>query len=75
MHADGIGADEVCVSVTAPPDGGKANKAVCKTVAAAIGVAKSAVSVAGGATSRRKRLAVEAHEECVAEWISSLTRL
>ncbi len=75
VRADGSGSDEVCVRVTAPPDGGKANKAVCKTVAVALGVAKSAVSVVSGVTARRKRIAVEASEECVAEWISSLPRL
>ena len=54
--------DEVCVRVTAPPDGGKANKAVCKLVAEALGVPKSRVGVASGHTARRKRLSVEADQ-------------
>ncbi|MDZ4169077.1 MAG: DUF167 domain-containing protein [Coriobacteriia bacterium] len=51
--------DELMVRVTAPPEGGKANFAVCKVVAAALGVAKSSVSVVRGETSRHKTLEVE----------------
>jgi uncharacterized protein (TIGR00251 family) len=50
---------ELAVRVTAPPDDGKANAAACKLVAARLGVAKSAVSVSRGATSRHKSLRVE----------------
>lgn len=46
------------VKVNAPPDQGKANKAVCKLIAKTIGVAKSNVSVVSGDTSRSKRLSV-----------------
>lgn len=44
------------VKVNAPPDQGKANKAVCKLIAECVGVAKSKVSVISGDTSRSKRL-------------------
>ncbi len=74
VRADAAGADEVCVRVTAPPDGGKANKAVCKLVAEALGVPKSRVEVASGHTARRKRLAVDAPAERVDAWIASLPR-
>lgn len=47
------------VRVTAPPDGGRANAAVCMLVARELGVAKSLVSVVRGATARRKVLVVE----------------
>ncbi len=42
------------VSVTAPPEGGKANAAVTKLLAGALGVAKSRLTLLGGATSRDK---------------------
>lgn len=75
VRGDPAGADEVCVRVTAPPDGGKANKAVCKLVASALGVPKGAVTVAGGMTSRHKRLAVEAEATLVDAWVAALPRL
>jgi uncharacterized protein (TIGR00251 family) len=46
------------VRVTAPPDEGKANAAVCKVVAGALGVPKSAVTVVRGHTARTKALEV-----------------
>ena len=49
---------EVRVRVTVPPDEGKANKAVCRTVAEFLGVPKTAVTVLAGATSRHKRLSI-----------------
>jgi hypothetical protein len=46
------------VRVTAPPDEGKANAAVCRVVADALGVPKSAVSVARGHAARVKTLEI-----------------
>ncbi len=56
---------ELLVRVTAPPDAGKANDAVCRAVAAALGIPKSAVSVARGHTSRHKSLRVDAEPSAV----------
>lgn len=47
------------VTVTALPDAGKANAAVCRVVAAAVGVPKSAVSLARGGKARIKTLEVK----------------
>lgn len=49
---------ELSVRVTVAPEGGKANAAVCSAVAKALGVPKTSVRVAKGATSRHKMLEV-----------------
>jgi len=51
--------DELWVKVTAAPEAGKANAAVERTVAAALGVPKSRVSVVRGQTSRTKTVEIE----------------
>jgi uncharacterized protein len=55
--------NELSVRVTSAPEGGKANAAACKTVAAALGVPKSGVSVYRGDTSRHKVLDVSSVTE------------
>jgi uncharacterized protein (TIGR00251 family) len=45
--------------VSAPPTDGRANRALCKLIAAEIGVAPSRVSVVHGAKSRDKVVEVE----------------
>lgn len=51
--------DELCVRVTAAPEDGKANAAVCEVLAKSLGVPKSAVKVVRGGTSRHKSVEVE----------------
>ena len=46
------------VAVTAPPVDGEANAAVIEALAKALGVARSAVEVIAGASSRRKTVRV-----------------
>jgi hypothetical protein len=46
------------LSVSAAPEKGKANKAVCALVAKTLGVASSRVSIVGGETSRDKKVLV-----------------
>jgi len=50
--------DELQVRVTVPPEGGKANQAVCRLIAHALGVPKSHVRVARGESSRHKSIEV-----------------
>jgi uncharacterized protein len=65
-HADeliGIVDGVLQARVSAPPVDGKANKALCRLVAKAAGVAPSRVSVVRGEKSRQKVLLVEGVEE------------
>jgi hypothetical protein len=51
-------AGRVVIRVAAPPADGRANAAVCKVVAAAVGVPPSAVTVVRGHTARDNTLEV-----------------
>lgn len=51
------------VRVTAPPADGKANAALCVTLAKRLGVSKGAVRVERGATSRDKVVSVNGMDE------------
>jgi hypothetical protein len=65
------------VSVTAAPEGGKANAAVIKLLAKEWGLAKSALSITSGQTGRRKTVEIAAHADRVqprlAAWLAKLT--
>ena len=50
---------ELSVRVTVPPEGGKANAAVCIVVAKVLGVPKSTVRVVRGETARHKILRID----------------
>ncbi len=54
----GLLGDRWKVAVAAPPEAGKANAEVERTVAASLGVRPGAVRVVSGATTARKTLAV-----------------
>ena len=54
------------VRVTAPPVDGKANQAVCRLVAKAVGVGRTSVSVVRGERSRDKVVRVEGLDEAAA---------
>ena len=69
------GSREVALRVTAPPDKGKANKAVVKLLAKELGVPKSGVQVARGETSHHKLLLLDCDQEHVDRWLSRLPSL
>lgn len=46
--------DSLKLRVTAPPEGGKANKAVIQLLSAALDVPRSSVSIVSGTSSARK---------------------
>lgn len=47
------------LSVTAPPEKGKANKAVCRFLAAELGLSKSQVRILSGHKARLKEVLIE----------------
>jgi hypothetical protein len=53
------GNEVVVVSVSAPPEGGRANLAVAALVAEALELPRRDVEIVGGATARTKRLSIE----------------
>lgn len=59
------------VAVTAPPVDGEANAAVIELIAKALGVAKRAVEVSAGASSRRKTVRVTGVTRALVEaWLA-----
>lgn len=55
--------DRLKIRVSAPPEGGKANAAVCALVARALGIDARGVTVCQGTTSALKTLAIEGAEQ------------
>jgi uncharacterized protein (TIGR00251 family) len=51
--------DHLKIAVAAPPEAGKANKAVCRLLADALGIRTSDVQIAAGFTAPRKRLLIK----------------
>lgn len=58
IHAAADGALSLAVKVSAPPDKGKANKAVIAVLAEAFGLPKSAFTIHSGETGRNKVVTV-----------------
>ena len=55
----GVLGERLKVSVSQPPEGGKANRAICALLAKELGVRPSAVSVVRGESSAEKVVRVE----------------
>jgi uncharacterized protein (TIGR00251 family) len=60
------------IAVTAPPEDGRANDAVCALVARALGLPRRNVQLAQGATSRQKRPTVTGDPDIIIERLSKL---
>lgn len=54
----GLLGEALKIKVAAPPEAGKANKAVCRLIADHLGIVPSAVSVISGQTQAHKRIAI-----------------
>ena len=59
------------VAVTAPPVDGEANAAVIELLAKTLGVARGAVSVVAGASSRRKTVRIDGVSRSAIEALAS----
>lgn len=57
-NAVALGEDGVRVETTATPEGGKANRAVTRLLARALGIAPSRLTLLHGASGRRKLFAI-----------------
>jgi len=68
-EADGSGA--LRVSVTAPPEDGKANAALIKLLAKSWRIPKSSISIASGATSQRKTVLVAGERPAIRKTLES----
>lgn len=55
----GVLGDRLKVRVSAPPEGGRANRAICGLIARALGLKPGAISVERGLSSAEKTLRIE----------------
>lgn len=69
-RVDGVVGGVLRARVGAPPAEGQANAALCRLLAAELGVARGAVRIVGGATARRKVVEVDGllPAELLARW-------
>ena len=63
------------VAVTAPADQGKANKAIIKALARALGISKSQIELIRGRTSRQKVFAISHPPESLAREVAKLAAI
>ena len=61
--------------VRAVPEDGKANAALVKLLAKSMGIAMRDITIAGGATSRLKQVAIDGNPDLLEERLDALTRL
>ena len=73
LHVGADGAVALAVKVSAPPDKGKANKAVIALIAEWAGLPKSALSIVAGETDRHKSILVTGNLSKLEALIASFT--
>jgi uncharacterized protein len=64
--------ERLTIAVREPPEDGRANRAACAALAAAVGVPPSYVQVASGAASRRKTLLVSGDAAAITARLAAL---
>ena len=73
VEARDDGSSVLRVRVTAPPDKGKANKAVIALLAKALSVPKSALTITAGETARLKTVRLAGAPDDLADRLAALT--
>lgn len=73
LRDDSDGGQVLAVKVTAVPEKGKANAALSRLLAKALGIASGRVDVVGGATSRNKDVLVRGDVTEIAAALAKLT--
>lgn len=69
----GMLGERVKIRVSAPPEGGKANRAIEAVIARALGIKPSQVSIVAGMTNPEKTVRVSGVEPVMVEaWVESL---
>ena len=58
----GLHGDRLKVRISAPAEGGKANQAICKVLAGALGVRAKEVVIDGGLTNSEKRVRIKGRQ-------------
>lgn len=72
LHVDAEGTAWLAARVTAVPEKGKANAALTRLLAKALGCGKSAITLVSGATDRSKWLAIEGDPQELAARLARL---
>lgn len=70
LHAGADGGPVLKARVTAPPEGGKANAALIRLLAREWGLPKSLLTIATGASDRRKTLIIEGDSKALLEQLN-----
>lgn len=70
--AEGIDGSRLRVAITAAPEDGRANRAICGLLASALNIPVSRIAVTQGATSREKTVRVEGDAVTLAARLSAL---
>ncbi len=65
--------DALKIKVAAPPEGGKANEAVCSLLAQALGLSRGQVRIAAGHSRPLKRLEISGvSPQKLAQWLAQI---
>jgi uncharacterized protein (TIGR00251 family) len=67
-----VGGERLRIAVAEPAEGGRANRAACALMAAALGLPAVSVAVAAGAASREKTLRIDGDKAAIVARLEAL---